>query len=80
MPRDFDLRAAAAAGHGRIEGREVLKVFATTQEADLSGWRHTDTSRQRTAASTPRAADDLWTVRTLSFLVRRAPPPDSGPP
>jgi len=100
IPSEFDVRARAA-GQESPEGREVLKIFATAQEADLSVWQQpgprrdcgsersaggslaalVDRALGRTAGRTTRgdsptpAPDDLWTVRTLSFLVRRPAAP-----
>jgi hypothetical protein len=100
IPKDFDARARAA-GQESPEGREVLRVFATAQEADLSVWQQPDPQRdcepERSTGGTlaalvdralgrgagritrgdspTRAPDDLWTVRTLTFLVRRAAAP-----
>jgi hypothetical protein len=38
IPADLEARARAA-GEPRIEGREALKLFLTSGEADLSGWQ-----------------------------------------
>jgi hypothetical protein len=38
FPKGFEARARAARD-AHLEGRETLRIFATTQEADLTGWQ-----------------------------------------
>ncbi len=38
FPKGFEARAHAARDR-HLEGRETLRIFATTQEADLTGWQ-----------------------------------------
>lgn len=89
LPKELAAQARAT-GQQRFEGREVLKVFATTLESDLTLWRQPERgvgamgamgamgAKDATGAKgavafrddPAAAADDRWTVRTLSFLVR----------
>lgn len=84
---------AAGGDEERIEGKEFLKVFATTRETDLSGLNQPGFGKasgsrpvrggpgsplarllaRGTRSGAPPAEDpeDLWTVATLGFLLRR---------
>jgi hypothetical protein len=102
IPKEFAARARAA-GQEQLEGREVLKVFATTLEADLSGWQQSGPhgargggrsapsrltalldralgGREARGGLPPRAEEDRWWVRTLSFLLRGEPRPAATSP